>query len=247
MATQPLKQRLDQLLAARGLFASREKAQRAIMAGDVRIGDQLADKPGMRVSEDAQISIKPAERYVGRGGLKLEGALSHFKLDPTTAVCLDIGASTGGFTDCLLQHGAVKVYAFDVGHSQLDWKLRSDSRVITREKVNARFLTRSDLPEPIDICVIDVSFISLTLILPAAFETLRADGVIVALIKPQFELSREEVGKGGVVRESSLHAKAVQKIQSYVTDQLRHRWCSAVESPILGTTGNREFFACLRP
>lgn len=247
MATQPLKQRLDQLLAARGLFASREKAQRAIMAGDVRIGDQLADKPGMRVSEDAQISIKPAERYVGRGGLKLEGALSHFKLDPTAAVCLDIGASTGGFTDCLLQHGAVKVYAFDVGHSQLDWKLRSDSRVITREKVNARFLTRSDLPEPIDICVIDVSFISLTLILPAAFETLRADGVIVALIKPQFELSREEVGKGGVVRESSLHAKAVQKIQSYVTDQLRHRWCSAVESPILGTTGNREFFACLRP
>lgn len=216
------------------------------MAGEVRVGDSVVDKCGTRVGEDAEIHVKPGEKYVGRGGLKLEGALKHFQIDPAEATCLDIGASTGGFTDCLLQHGALKVYAFDVGHSQLDWKLRNDPRVIVREKINARFLTRSDVPESIEVCVIDVSFISLTLILPAAFELLSADGVILALIKPQFELSREEVGKGGVVREAVLHDKAVHKIQDFVANHGCGRWFGVTESPILGTTGNKEFFACLR-
>src|SRR5579862_3965251 len=143
------KQRLDQLLVARGYFDSREKAQRAIMAGTVSVGEQRADKPGTRVPEDAAIQVKTAERYVGRGGLKLEAALAHFSIDPSGMTCLDIGASTGGFTDCLLQHGAAKVHAIDVGHGQLDWKIRSDSRVAVREKLNARNLSRSDIPDPI--------------------------------------------------------------------------------------------------
>lgn len=246
MATKPQKQRLDQLLVSRGLFASRERAQSAIMAGDVRVGEAVLDKCGTRVNMDADIHVRLGEKYVGRGGLKLEGALKHFQIDPTGAICLDIGASTGGFTDCLLQHGASKVYAFDVGHSQLDWKLRNDPRVIVREKINARFLTRSDIPEVIKMCVIDVSFISLSLILPAAFELLSPDGVILALIKPQFELSREEVGKGGVVRDEALHGKAIHKIQEFVANHGVARWCGVTESPILGTTGNKEFFTCLR-
>src|SRR5580700_2638838 len=149
------KIRLDQLLVARGYFESREKAQRAIMAGAVRVGEQRADKPGTRVAEDAAIQVKTAERYVGRGGVKLEAALARFGIDPAGATCLDIGASTGGFTDCLLQHGAAKVYAFDVGHSQLDWSIRADPRVVVREKLNARYLTQEDVPEPVGICVID--------------------------------------------------------------------------------------------
>lgn len=240
------KLRLDALLVQRGLFVSREKAQRAIMAGEVRIGGNVADKPGQRVQSDSEISVKQAERYVGRGGIKLEGALRHFHVDPQGAIALDIGASTGGFTDCLLQHGASKIYAIDVGHSQLDWKLRNDPRVVPQEKVNARFLSRSEVPEPIQICVIDVSFISLTLILPAAFELLSADGVILALIKPQFELSREEVSRGGVIREAQLHEKAVEKIRHFVSTAMNKTWLGFVESPILGATGNKEFFACLR-
>src|SRR5581483_3824504 len=170
------KSRLDQLLVARGLFESREKAQRAIMAGEVRVGDHTADKPGTKIAEDAEIFVKSASRYVSRGGLKLEAALAQFGIDPTGATCLDIGASTGGFTDCLLQHGAAKVFAIDVGHSQLDWKIRSDPRVVVREKLNARHLTRADIPDPISLCVIDVSFISLTLILPPAVALLSNGG-----------------------------------------------------------------------
>jgi 23S rRNA (cytidine1920-2'-O)/16S rRNA (cytidine1409-2'-O)-methyltransferase len=245
---QPLsqKQRLDLLLVARGLCESREKAQRAIMAGDVSVGERVVDKPGTKVADDAPISLRAADRYVGRGGLKLEAGLGEFAVDPTKAVCLDVGASTGGFTDCLLQHGAAKVYAIDVGHSQLAWKIRSDPRVVVREHLNARFLTREEIPEPIDICVIDVSFISLTLILPPAADLVRPDGVILALIKPQFELRREEVGRGGVVRDAALHEQAVEKIRSFTAETLRRQWVGCIPSPILGGEGNREFLACLR-
>ena len=242
----PAKQRLDCLLAARGLFETREKARRAVMAGEVRVGDSVVDKPGTRVAEDAAITVKTASRYVGRGGIKLEAALRHFGIDPTGAVCLDIGASTGGFTDCLLQHGAAKVHAIDVGHSQLDWKIRSDPRVVVREKVNARHLTRADVPDLIDVCVIDVSFISLTLILPPAFELLTPKGVILSLIKPQFELGRDDVGKGGIIRDPALHARAVGKIEDFVGKNLAKTWCGFIESPITGAEGNKEFLACLR-
>jgi 23S rRNA (cytidine1920-2'-O)/16S rRNA (cytidine1409-2'-O)-methyltransferase len=240
------KQRLDQLLVTRGYFDSREKAQRAIMAGAVNIGEQRADKPGTRVAEDAAIQVKTAERYVGRGGLKMEAALAQFGVDPSGATCLDIGASTGGFTDCLLQHGAAKVYAIDVGHSQLDWKIRRDPRVVVREKLNARYLTRADIPEPIAICVIDVSFISLTLILPPAAALLSNGGVIIPLIKPQFELRKEDVGKGGVVREPALHEQAVEKIRAFAGTLHGLVWSGLIESPILGGEGNKEFLACLR-
>lgn len=240
------RQRLDLLLVERGLFPSREKAQRAIMAGLVRVGDAVGDKPGTKVAADAVLSVKEECRYVGRGGLKMEGALRHFGVDPTGMTCLDIGASTGGFTDCLLQHGAARVHAVDVGHSQLDWKIRSDPRVVVREKLNARHLTRDDIPDPVDLCVIDVSFISLTLILPAAFALLKPGGTLIALIKPQFELGKEEVDAGhGVVRDPEAHRRAVEKIGQFVR-QSGQAWEGVVESPILGGEGNREFLACLR-
>ncbi|HEY3900745.1 MAG TPA: TlyA family RNA methyltransferase [Chthoniobacter sp.] len=239
------KMRLDQLLVARGYFESREKAQRAIMAGSVSVGEQRVDKAGTRVAEDADLQVKTGERYVGRGGLKMEAALKEFAVDPTGATCLDIGASTGGFTDCLLQHGAAKVFAIDVGHSQLDWKIRRDPRVVVREKLNARHLTRADIPDPIAICVIDVSFISLTLILPPAASLLSNGGVIIPLIKPQFELRKEDVGKGGVVRDPALHEQAVEKIRAFVANQPGLAWSGLIESPILGGEGNKEFLACL--
>ena len=243
----PPKQRLDTLLVARGSFDSREKAQRAIMAGEVIVAEHRVDKPGTQVPEDAQITVKGGQRYVGRGGLKLEAALAAFGIDPAGTLCLDIGASTGGFTDCLLQYGATKVYAIDVGHSQLDWKIRSDPRVVVREKLNARHLTRADIPEPPAICTIDVSFISLTLILPPAFEVLTPTGVILALIKPQFELGKNEVGKGGIVRDPLAHEAAVGRIRDFVTRDLGRKWEDVIESPILGGEGNKEFLACLRP
>lgn len=239
------KMRLDQALVARGLFESREKAQRAIMAGSVTVAGQRVDKPGTKVSGEAEIAVRAADRYVGRGGHKLEAALAAFGVDPAGKTCLDIGASTGGFTDCLLQHGAAKVWAIDVGHSQLDWKIRSDPRVVVREKLNARYLTRADIPDCVEICVIDVSFISLTLILPPAFELLSPSGVILALIKPQFELSKEEVGRGGVVRDPALHAKAVEKVRAFVSGCPGREWRGVIESPILGGEGNKEFLACL--
>ena len=240
------KARLDQLLVARGLCESREKAQRAIMAGEVTIDGRLADKPGARVAEDATVEMRSGDRYVGRGGLKLEAALREFSINPQDATCLDIGASTGGFTDCLLQHGASKVFAIDVGHSQLAWKIRSDPRVVVREKLNARYLTRADVPDEVAVCVVDVSFISLTLILPPALALMRCGSVIIPLIKPQFELRKEEVGKGGVVREPALHARAVEKIRAFSAAQRGLEWTGCIESPILGGEGNKEFLACLR-
>ncbi|MEP6602813.1 MAG: TlyA family RNA methyltransferase [Spartobacteria bacterium] len=239
------KSRLDNLLVARGLFPSREQAQRAIMAGEVKVGTRVAAKASETVEPETEIAVKSAPRFVGRGGLKLEGALDFFQVDVRDKVALDIGASTGGFTDCLLQRGAKKVYAIDVGHDQLAWKIRNDPRVIVQEKVNARTLSREQVPEDVDLCVIDVSFISLTLILPNAFELLSADGVMLALIKPQFELERTDVGRGGLVLAPELHEKAQRKISDFV-NAAGHIVVDLVPSSITGTEGNQEFFICAR-
>jgi 23S rRNA (cytidine1920-2'-O)/16S rRNA (cytidine1409-2'-O)-methyltransferase len=237
--------RLDQALVQRGFFPSRHQAQSAIMAGEIRINGRVAEKASDLVMAEHEIQIAARSRYVGRGGLKLEGAIAHFQIVCEGRVGLDIGASTGGFTDCLLQHGAKKVFAVDVGHGQLAWKIRDDSRVITLEKTNARNLSRAEIPEPIDICAVDVSFISLTLILPNAFELLTPNGVILALIKPQFELAREDVGRGGIVRSSELHAKAQQKVVAFA-ETIGANVEGLVPSTITGTDGNQEFFICLR-
>src|SRR5437667_3257102 len=239
------KARLDTFLVERGFFPSREQAQRAIMAGEIRVGDAVVDKASVKVASDAAVSVRAPSPYVGRGGVKLEGALTHFGIAVNGLTALDIGASTGGFTDCLLQRGAAKVYAIDVGLGQLAWKIRTDPRVIVREKLNARYLRREDIPEKVDLCVIDVSFISLTLILSNAFDLITPTGVILALIKPQFELQRSEVGKGGIVRDPSLHRKAQDKIVAFVT-RLGHVVTGVVPSPITGADGNQELFACMR-
>jgi len=239
------KLRLDQLLFGRGMFPSREQARRAILAGEISVATRVADKPSELFDEQTEIEVKSIRKYVGRGGLKLESALDYFHVDVRGRTALDIGASTGGFTDCMLQRGAEKVYAVDVGYGQLDWKLRNDSRVIVVEKTNARFLTPDQVQELIDICAIDVSFISLTLILPNAFALLKPQGVILALIKPQFELQRPEVGKGGIVRDPHLHQKAQDKIVAFVED-LGHVVDGIAPSAIKGADGNQEFFACIR-
>jgi 23S rRNA (cytidine1920-2'-O)/16S rRNA (cytidine1409-2'-O)-methyltransferase len=241
----PKKLRLDQLLVGRGLFPSREQARRAILAGKVSIGTRIAAKPSELLDDQTAIAVKPIRKYVGRGALKLESALDHFHVDLRGKTGLDIGASTGGFTDCMLQRGAEKIYAVDVGYGQLDWKLRNDPRVIVLEKINARFLTGDQVQELVDLCVIDVSFISLTLILPNAVAFLEPDGVILALIKPQFELQRSEVGKGGIVRDPRLHQKAQDKIVAFVND-LGHVVAGIAPAGIKGADGNQEFFACIR-
>jgi 23S rRNA (cytidine1920-2'-O)/16S rRNA (cytidine1409-2'-O)-methyltransferase len=241
----PKKLRLDQLLVGKGLFPSREQARRAVMAGDVKVGTRIAVKPSELLEEEAPISIKPTPKYVGRGALKLESALDYFKIDVHGKTALDIGASTGGFTDCMLQRGAGKVYAVDVGHGQLNWKLRNNPRVIVLEKVNARALSGRHVPELVDLCVIDVSFISLTLVLPNAFDLITQTGVILALIKPQFELQRADVGRGGIVRDQELHRKAQDKIVAFVTHS-GHVVTGIVPSAIKGADGNQEFFACIR-
>jgi 23S rRNA (cytidine1920-2'-O)/16S rRNA (cytidine1409-2'-O)-methyltransferase len=239
------KERLDQVLVTRGFFPSREQAQRAIMAGEVKIGTRVASKAAQLTTPDEEIFVAVPPKFVGRGGLKLESALDFFQVDVNQKTALDIGASTGGFTDCLLQRGAAKVYAVDVGHDQLAWKIRNDPRVIALEKLNARFLSRDDVPDSIDVCVIDVSFISLTLILPNAFDLVTPEGVILALIKPQFELQRDEVGRGGVVREVELHDKAKQRIVQFVTN-MNHTVVGLMPSAVKGTEGNQEFFACIQ-
>ena len=237
--------RIDNLLVERGFFETRERAQGAIMAGDVRVGERTIAKASELVKADAPISLVERPRYASRGALKLAGALDFFDVDVAGKVALDIGASTGGFTDCLLQRGAKKVYAVDVGHGQLAWKIRKDPRVVVLEKLNARFLSREHIPELVDLCVIDVSFISLTLILPRAFELVTRGGMIVALIKPQFELERKDVGRGGIVRDPAMHEKAQQKILDFARDA-NHRVVGLVPSTITGTDGNQEFFICLR-
>lgn len=239
------KFRLDQVLVQRAFYSSREQAQRAVMAGEVRIGEQVAQKPSLLVEPDVSIFTAAVPRFVGRGGLKLEGALDHFAIDVRGFIAVDIGASTGGFTDCLLQRGARKVYAIDVGHGQLAWKIRTDPRVTVLEKTNARTISSSLIAEEANICVIDVSFISLTLILPNAFELVTPNGIVLALIKPQFELERAEVGRGGIVRDSSLHEKAQRKIASFIATE-GNEIVGIVPSPISGMDGNQEFFLCAR-
>lgn len=242
----PSKQRTDALLVSRGLCDSREQAKRLILAGEVMAGTTVVAKPSTKLSDDAELTVKERPKFVGRGGLKMEGAMDRFDIDPTGMTCLDVGASTGGFTDCLLQRGAVKVHAVDVGTNQLVWKLRNDPRVVVKEKFNARHMTPDDIGDSIDLAVTDVSFISLTKILPPMFDTLKVNGQIICLIKPQFELNREDISKGGIVRDPALHQRAVNKIHQFVTDELGHTWIDCIDSPITGTDGNREFLAWLR-
>ncbi len=240
------KLRLDVLVTQLGLVESREQAQRLILAGEVMVKDQLITKPGTKVDETLPVRVKNKPRYVSRGGLKLEGALKVFPVDVTGKVCLDIGSSTGGFTDCLLQHGAARVHAIDVGTNQLVWKLRQDPRVCVKEQFNARYLTPEDLGEKVDIIVSDVSFISLTKILPAAQSCLAAEGHFLVLIKPQFELQPEDIGLGGIVRDPLLHQRAIDKIRDFVCDELGLTWMGVADSPITGMEGNKEFLAWIR-
>jgi 23S rRNA (cytidine1920-2'-O)/16S rRNA (cytidine1409-2'-O)-methyltransferase len=233
------KERIDQLLVDRGLAESRHKAQALILAGAVLVNGQKAQKPGQTVAPDAAVELTEKLRYVSRGGLKLEAALDRFGIVASDRVCVDIGSSTGGFTDCLLQRGARRVYAIDAGTGQLDWKLRNDPRVVVHENCNARYLTAEIVPEACDLAVFDVSFISVTKILPAVVPLLRVEGELVILVKPQFEAERDEVGKGGIVRDPQVQERAVQKVAAAAAEfGYRTEW---MESPILGGEGNREF------
>jgi 23S rRNA (cytidine1920-2'-O)/16S rRNA (cytidine1409-2'-O)-methyltransferase len=236
-------ERADALLAARGLCDSREQAKRLILAGEVRSGDRIIDKPSTKLPLEAPLEVREKPRFVGRGGLKLEGALEAFGIDPAGWVCLDVGASTGGFTDCLLQRGACRVHAIDVGTNQLVWKLRNDPRVIAREQFNARHLTPEDLGEVVQLAVMDLSFISLTKVLPAVFGVLAEGGSVVCLIKPQFELQREDVAKGGIVKDPALHQRAIEKIREFTTVQHSREWRGLIPSSITGMDGNQEFLA----
>ncbi len=237
------KERIDALLVSRGLCDSREQAKRLILAGEVRSGDRIIDKPATKFADDTPFEIKEKQRYVGRGGLKLEGALDAFKIDPSGWICIDVGASTGGFTDCLLQRGASRVHAVDVGTNQLVWKLRNDPRVIVKEQFNARHMVPADIGEPVRLAVMDLSFISLTKVLPAVFSVLESGGSVVCLIKPQFELRREDITRGGIVRDPSLHQQAIAKICDFVTNKYAYEWRGLVPSPITGMDGNQEFLA----
>ena len=240
------RERLDKLLVDRGLAQSRERARALIMAGQVVVNDHLADKAGTQVSIDADIRLKGEDiPFVSRGGLKLARALDEFGLDVSDLIALDVGASTGGFTDCLLQRGARKVYAVDVGYGQLAWKLRQDSRVVNLEKTNIRYLEPDTLTESPDLAVIDASFISLDKVLPPTLRLIRDGGAVVALIKPQFEVGKGEVGKGGVVRDESKHRNVVGNVVA-LAESLGLAVCGVTESPILGPKGNREFLIHLR-
>jgi 23S rRNA (cytidine1920-2'-O)/16S rRNA (cytidine1409-2'-O)-methyltransferase len=241
--------RLDQALVERGLCESREKAKRAIMAGQVRVNGQRARKPSETIREPAELTLQTPEKFVSRGGYKLEHALVHFGAEVRGKTAVDLGASTGGFTDCLLQHGAGKVYAVDVGQGQLAWKLRRDPRVIVMEKCNARQLTPARFPQPFvpaDWIVIDCSFISLRKILPPAIALLAASGKIIALIKPQFEAGKAEADKGaGVIRDPEVHRRVIQELSAFVSAQPGLHWGGLTESPLLGPAGNREFLVLI--
>lgn len=235
-----MRVRLDSQLVARGLAASREKAQRLVLAGAVRVNGQLADKCSALVTNESNLTVAERERYASRGGYKLEAAFPAFQIDCTGSVCVDIGASTGGFTDCLLQHGARRVYAVDVGKGQLDWALRQDPRVVVIDGMNARNITRDDIGESADLITIDVSFISLKKILPAACQLLKASGRIIALIKPQFEAGRTLVKKG-VVRDAHVHETIKSELQAFATAELGLKILGVMDSPLLGPAGNKEF------
>jgi 23S rRNA (cytidine1920-2'-O)/16S rRNA (cytidine1409-2'-O)-methyltransferase len=236
------RRRLDQELVERGLLDSRTKAQALILAGRVFSGERRLDKPGQQVSPDLPLELRlPEVPFVSRGGIKLARGLDAFAIDPSGAIALDVGASTGGFTDVLLRRGAARVYAVDVGHGQLDWSLRQDPRVVVLERTNARHLTRSEVPELLDLVVCDASFISLRLVLPPALELARPNAFLVALIKPQFEVGKGEVGKGGVVRDPALHAAVCEASGRWLEDEQGWSVIGIVESPMLGPKGNREF------
>jgi 23S rRNA (cytidine1920-2'-O)/16S rRNA (cytidine1409-2'-O)-methyltransferase len=241
--------RLDQALVDRGLCESRERAKRAILAGQVRVNAQRAHKPSDSVQSDDALTLEAGEKYVSRGGHKLEHALRHFQLDVTGLAALDLGVSTGGFTDCLLQHGAVKVFAVDVGQGQLAWKLRQDRRVVVMEKTNARHLTAAQFPQPFvpaDLVVIDCSFISLRKILPAAIALLKPNGKIVALIKPQFEAGKTEADRGrGVISDPAVHERVLNELHAFTAAQPDLHWHGIVESPLLGPAGNKEFLVLI--
>jgi len=239
------KDRLDKLLVTRGLADTRAKAQALILAGQVFSGVQRLDKAGQLLPDDIELAIREPMPFVGRGGLKLAAALDHFKIDVAGGICLDIGASTGGFTDCLLQRGAARVVAIDVGRGQLDWKLRQDPRVQSRETVNARYLSPEDFVDRFDIAVIDVSFISLKKILPVVPPLLLSRASLITLIKPQFEVGREEVGKGGIVRDEAAQRRVVEEIISFASS-LGMLKLGVINSPILGADGNLEFLACFQ-
>jgi len=234
--------RLDQLLVERGLAETRSRAQALVMAGEVWSGDKRLDKAGQRVADDAPLEVKARDHpYVSRGGLKLDHGLNHFKIDAKDKIALDIGASTGGFTDVLLLRGAKKVYAVDVGHGQLAWKLRQDPRVVVRERVNARYLTKEQIPEPPQIVVCDASFIGLEIVLPTALALAAPSAEVVALIKPQFEVGKGRVGRGGVVRDPALHDEVCKRIAAWLGAQAGWHVLGITESPIRGPDGNIEF------
>ncbi len=243
--TQQMKERIDKLLFERGMAKSRQQAQALILGGDVVVDERRVDKPGTRIDISASIRLKaPPRPHVSRGGLKLERALEVFAPDIQGRVCLDVGASTGGFTDCLLQKGAARVYAVDVGHNQLDWKLRSDSRVVSIEGLNARHLKFEDIGTTVDLITLDVSFISLTLVLPALRPFTKEVTRILCLIKPQFEVGKGQVEKGGLVTDPAKHQEVILKIQSHA-EHLGYRVLGVIDSPILGAEGNKEFFVGL--
>jgi 23S rRNA (cytidine1920-2'-O)/16S rRNA (cytidine1409-2'-O)-methyltransferase len=241
------RRRADQLLVERGLAESRAKAQALILAGLVFCGEARIDKPGTALRMDAALEVRGQDHpWVSRGGVKLDHALAHFAIDPKGLVCLDVGASTGGFTDVLLTRGAAKVYAVDVGHGQLAWKLRQDARVVVLERSNARHLTRAEVPEPVQLIACDASFIGLETVLPAPLALAAPGAWLVALIKPQFEVGKERVGKGGVVRDPALHAEVCERIAGWLGAQPGWRVLGVTQSPIAGPKGNIEFLIAAR-
>lgn len=241
------KKRLDQMLVDRGLVDSRSKAQAFIMAGNVFTGEQRLDKPGMQVREDIALTLRGQPHpWVSRGGLKLEKGLTQFEVDVTGFTAIDVGASTGGFTDVLLQNGAAKVYAVDVGQAQLDWKLRNDDRVVVMEKTNARHLSEEQIPDMVDIVVCDASFIGLRTVLPASLDRVKPGGWLIALIKPQFEVGKDRVGKKGVVREPELHQEVCDMISDWLANLPGWTVLGITKSPITGPEGNVEFLICGR-
>lgn len=236
------KIRIDVLLVEQGLAPSREKARAMIMAGEITVNGQLIDKPGTRIAADSEIMLRTKPRFVSRGGDKLAGALEVFHFDPAGLICADVGASTGGFTDCLLQHGAARVYAIDVGYGQLDYSVRSSERVVVMERTNARYVDK--LPEPVDLVVIDASFISLRLLLPVIHGWMKSSGDIIALIKPQFEAGRGDVGKGGVVRDTGIHRRVIHEVIE-AGQSIGFSVAGLTMSPLKGPAGNTEFLVWL--
>jgi len=241
-----MKERLDVLLVNKGLCESRQKAKAIIMSGNVYVENQKEDKAGSMFDVNANIEVRGhVLPYVSRGGLKLEKAINNYNLDLKDKICMDVGASTGGFTDCMLQNGAIKVYSVDVGHGQLAWKLRNDERVVCMEKTNIRYVTNEDIPDLIDFTSIDVSFISLTLVLPVVKNLLNIGGEVVALIKPQFEAGREKVGKKGVVRDPEVHFEVIEKVVNF-SNELGFKLLDIEFSPIKGPEGNIEYLIHLK-